>query len=183
MTTRTGTHKRVRIAEQSLSTKVTVACKLPNGLELRLYKFEEQVENLYGGGKHKFTIAVPTGDMVRLRGPSIPWGHSSPDVIHGVGLTEGVDRDFFAEWLRQNVNTEIVKNGLVYAYEDRYDTVAHAKEHRKELSGLEPLDVRMVEEKDDKGRRVEVLADKRIDPLLNNPNLTPLHEGERPGEE
>jgi hypothetical protein len=98
---------------------VTVACKLPNGLQLKLE------------GK----------PPVELLGNSVPFGVAPRD-IGGYALTHGVDAEFFEAWITKYKDYEPVKRGLVFAYTKEQDARARALEMREEKSGLEPVDQR-----------------------------------------
>jgi hypothetical protein len=121
---------------------VTVACRMPNGLRLRIYDFIETYENVIGGGQRPFRKAVrrPKPDVV-LKGFTVPYGvMPNQTVVGGYGLTHEVDADFFSEWMKQNAESDLVKNNIVIAHEKADVVVKRAKEHNDTKSGLEPLD-------------------------------------------
>lgn len=127
-------------APQSAGAKVTVACKLPHGLVLRLFRMEEEAELVMGGGTRMRKVARPTGEQVVLHGNAVPFGTIPMHrIIGGYALTEGVDKDFFDAWLEQNKSAAYVRNGLVFAYEKAEATEGRARENASRLSGLEPL--------------------------------------------
>ena len=64
---RSGADAQTKPAARS-GEKVTVACNLPNGLILQLYKMVEFRENVMGGGSRISSIAQKMGDPVRLNG-------------------------------------------------------------------------------------------------------------------
>lgn len=126
------------------SVHVTVACKLPHGLRLQLYKMVPHEEPVLGGGTRQTTIAEATGDPVVLNGYLKPMGSERDTRIIGgaVGfaLTHGIPRDFFEEWLRQNKDMPAVRAGLIFA-SDKAETVERrAKASQKMVNGLEPID-------------------------------------------
>lgn len=96
---------------------VTVACKIPNGLQL----------DLEG---HKSVI---------LKGPSVAWG-APPIAIGGYALTPNVDADFMAAWLTVYKDSDMVKKMFVFAYPKHADASSAALEFQDEKTGLEPLD-------------------------------------------
>src|SRR5262245_49212701 len=105
------------------STTVTVACKLPHGLVLKLYEMVPHDEPVLGGGTRTSQIAQVTNHPpVVLKGylaagrPRILGGKT------GYALTHGVNREFFEEWLRQNADLPAVKQRLIFA-SDRSDTL------------------------------------------------------------
>jgi hypothetical protein len=123
---------------------VTVGCKLPNGLLLRVFKMVEGTEPVLGGGTRKTKTAVQAGETVKINGFALPRGPDfDPDrahlVVGGCGLTHGVDADFFHEWMGQNKDSDIVKNGLIFAHASSESARAEATEKKAEVSGLEPL--------------------------------------------
>jgi hypothetical protein len=80
---------------------------------------------------------------VKINGPARYAGLDLPhDIKGGCGLTYGVDADFFAEWLRLNRDEPYVKYGLVFAQPTGKpgEIDAQIKDHRKRMSGMEPLD-------------------------------------------
>lgn len=95
---------------------VTIACKLPHGLHLDLQR--------PGQPKERVTIN----------------GFTHPRAIAGFGITEGVSKEFFDEWMRQNKDLEPVKQGLIFAHAQAKSVVDQAKEKVNLKSGLEALD-------------------------------------------
>lgn len=88
---------------------VTVACKLPHGLHIKL------------------------GDtVVTLR------GSNSQEAIGGYGFTL-VREPFWNDWSAQYRNFQPVKLGLIYALPKGRDARAKAKEQAELKNGLEPL--------------------------------------------
>ncbi len=124
-----------------MSGSVSVACKLPNGLALRVFQMIPHSELVMGGGTRETEIAVQVGDTVTLKGYAAPFGMApNAPVAGGYAITSGVDADFWAAWLEQNATHPAVKNGLVFASE-RVDSVQkQAKEQAEIKCGLEPLD-------------------------------------------
>ena len=127
-------------------TTVSVACKMPNGVILRLYDFVDSFEQILGagGGMRKTQIARrrPIPDVV-LKGFALPRnnGHEAFDanVQHGCGLTHNVDASFWEEWLTQNADSDLIKNGIVFS-QTKVETIkSEAKERAEQKSGLEPL--------------------------------------------
>lgn len=127
---------------------VTVACKLPNGLLLRLFDWGEQVEPVVGGGTRVTRISRPRTDTVSINGNSVPMNGMAPPFTvidahrrgDGFGLTHNVDAEFFAEWMRQNKDAPYVKEGLIWAYADMNSVTDRARDNEAVKSGLEPLD-------------------------------------------
>jgi hypothetical protein len=123
---------------------VTVASKLQNGLVLQLYKMVPTREPLPGGGTRETKRAEKVHQPITIAGCAVFRGvdlaEREPKVLTGgYALTHGVDAEFFAEWLRQNADADIVRNKLVFAHAT--DTAGQAKEHAALKSGAEPLEV------------------------------------------
>lgn len=126
---------------------VTVACKIPNGLLLRVFDMVSSQEPVLGGGMRETRTAVQKGEQVKVSGPAIPRGpdlneqvmEGLPQLAGGYALTHGVDADFFETWLEQNKDSDVVKNGLIFAHSKPADARAESKEKTDVRSGLEPL--------------------------------------------
>lgn len=120
---------------------ITVACKIPNGLVLRVFVPETYDVPVMGGGMKTVTRSRPTDWTQKLNGPARKTGQDVPwQIIHGVGLTHGVDADRFAQWLEQNKSSDCVVKGLVFGQAKPNDTIAQAHEHRNERTGMEAVD-------------------------------------------
>lgn len=118
--------------------KVTVACKLPHGLQLRIFTMEESNEPVMGGGFRKVKVARQKGGVVVLKGVASPAGVPKP-LTRGYALTENVDAEFWDAWWTQNQEHDAVKNGMIFAHERFDEVAAQAKEHEATPSGAEPL--------------------------------------------
>jgi hypothetical protein len=118
---------------------VTVACKIPNGLLLRIFKMALAREQTPTGYRD-IERAEQVGDIVKINGPALPFGQD-PEyvVVGGYALTPNVNKDFFDEWLRQNKDHEAVKANLIFAHSNRAVVSDRAREQRAVRSGLEPL--------------------------------------------
>lgn len=150
-------------AEKSAKT-VTVACKLPHGMRLRLFKMVDGVENVSGNNTRTVQRAIQVGEDVVVRGNAVAVGKEKP-LVGGYALTPNVSKEFFDEWMRQNQHHDAVKNGLIFAATTRDGVEGQAEDGAKLKSGLEPLDMSMVK----RGERM-VAADPRM-PRPLNPNL------------
>jgi hypothetical protein len=128
------------------ATHVTVACKLPAGLVLRLYNMVPSEEPVLGGGVRKTTIAeydAAAGEY-RLKGYAAPHGER-PDAriiggMTGFALTPGIARDFGERWLKANADLPAVKNGLIFASDKEDHVVGLSKDQKGLSNGLEPID-------------------------------------------
>jgi hypothetical protein len=120
---------------------VTVACKLPHGLKLRLFNMVDSQEPILGGGYRTVKVAREMPKSVTLKG----WSHAqnmAPDaqIIGGYALTPNVDKDFWDAWLAQNQELDAVRNNLIFAHDKSVNAEAESKEKRDVRSGLERLD-------------------------------------------
>lgn len=160
-------------AERS-GEKVTVACRVPNGLRLRLFRFEEASELVLGGGTRTYQRSIPItkGDKpleVVVHGPSIPMGFApSYLIVGGYALTPNIDKDFFEAWMEQNRNTDLVRNKMIFCQEHTQDAQAQAQEQKDVRSGMEPMDMSMTTRN---GR--QVVKDQRM-PRPTSSALDPL---------
>lgn len=124
-----------------MANTVTVACKLPNGLILRVFQMVEHTEPVMGGGNKKVKVARQEGKSVTIRGCAVPFGATpSAPIIGGYALTSNVDADFFALWMKQNADSELVQNKLIFAHEKPDFAAGQANEQQEIRSGLEPID-------------------------------------------
>lgn len=117
---------------------VTVACKLPNGLRLRVFKPTTVSEPVMGGGTKEVTRYDQDGADVVVRGTATPAGVALVNSLSGYALTT-IDADFWAKWKEQNKDHDAVKNGLIFASAKPDEVKGVAKECEKVRSGLEPL--------------------------------------------
>lgn len=122
-----------------MSGTVTVACKIPNGLSLRIMEPYTENELVMGGGTREVTKHREIGEPVRIKGNSSPEG--TMIVTHGgYALTTGVSADFWEKWLEQNKDTALVKNNLIYALPREDSAAAKGREYEKVTSGQERID-------------------------------------------
>lgn len=120
---------------------VTVASKLPHSLVLELEDKIEVSEPVMGGGTRKVPQWRKNGHTVTINGAALPFNAPyTPTVQEKVGLTFGVDADFFNEWLKQKKDFPPVAAGLIYAETSTEKAVGHAQEISDLKSGFEPVD-------------------------------------------
>ena len=101
---------------------VLVACKLPNGLQLRLGPTFENAE------------------VVTVCGPAFKLDSTTHQPISsGFGLTI-VDKDFWDAWVLENKDFGPLKNGMLFAHAKGDNTKAEAKEKVGVKTTLEPMD-------------------------------------------
>lgn len=125
---------------------VTVACKLPNGLILRGFRMIESSQQVMGGGTRMVKEAIDTGMRQVING--IASEHGKPlldpegnpiNMAQSFALTYNVDADLWDLWLEQNKNSDVVKNGMIFAHAKPIELRAEAKDKRDLRSGLEPM--------------------------------------------
>jgi len=122
--------------------KVTVACNLPHGVRLRVFKMVKIRELVMGGGSREVETAEPYGAEVLIQGIATEVGKlSRAPIVAGYALTYGVDKDLWDAWLKDNKDSAMVRNHCIMAYEDMNRAQDWAKEHAKVLTGLEPLEL------------------------------------------
>ena len=123
-----------------MAGKVTVACKLPNGLRIHVDEMMEFDEPVMGGGVKTTKRAMQKGGTVFLKGYAVHQGRDAKHpVIGGYGLTHNVDADFFKAWLEQNKDSAVVVNRLIFAHEKQYYTADKADERKDVRNGFEPV--------------------------------------------
>jgi hypothetical protein len=133
---------------EALTTRktVTVACKLPHGVVIRDFQEGVMHENVMGGGTRKVKVFRAVGQRIRIKGPQVPTPFLRlVEVVGGYAITDGVDANVFARWMSWNKENPAVVGHLIFGSEDRDSVVGMAKEMAKIKSGLEPLDVTMIQ--------------------------------------
>lgn len=120
----------VTIVKATSGQTVSVACKLPNGLHLDIVATP-------GLPVRRVSVRGSNAGAVGMNGQ-----RAFPDAIAvaGFGVTPGVPKQFWEEWLRLNQHTAVVQKGLIFAYEQVESTISRAKELGKLTTGLEGLD-------------------------------------------
>jgi len=128
---------------------VTVACKLPSGLLLRVFAEEKHMEPTQSGEAKPVQVWRPIpGRQFAIRGTwtasaGQAFARNNPAVAEllpgNYALTHGVPKDLWDLWLSQNKNSHIVRNRVVFAFENFQTATDEAKKARDVRSGLEPL--------------------------------------------
>lgn len=143
-----------RIQRRATGTDtVTVACNLPNGLDLIVYDIEETETILPNGRSIKENQSTPNLsmgrwvlngcklDMAALAAGEIPDYRiikgATPDC--GYALTPGIPRELAEKWLEQNKSSPLVTGRNVYIASNDARAAAEAKEYRDLRSGLQGL--------------------------------------------
>ncbi len=127
---------------------VTVACKITNGLILKVYEMVPASEPTFGGGERdiKGGKAIQIGEDVVLRGsaldPVMLRAGRMPGYSHvgGFALTSGIPREFWERWLEQNADHPAVRNGLVFAHATVDGASGMSREREGVESGYEGID-------------------------------------------
>jgi hypothetical protein len=79
---------------------------------------------------------------VTLKGFSMPRGveiENPTPIAGGYALNHDIDADFMEEWLKQNTQNALVKEGLIFVATKGSSASAQAKEQAAIKSNLEPL--------------------------------------------
>jgi len=119
---------------------VTVACKLPHGLNMRVYDWEKVEYQLLGGGMKSAREARPRETTYRLNGNSVAQNRAPGcEIVGGFALTHGIPKDFWDLWLEQHKDWPAVKNGFIFAYEKPDATRGESREKKNLKTGLERL--------------------------------------------
>lgn len=136
-----GAGEALPTAQATTGETVTVACKLPHGLVLRVFDFVTRHEPVMGGGTREVKIAFARAETVTVKGNAVAYGRVPNWVIEeGCGLTPGVNKEFWEKWVEQNADHAAVRAGLIFAYERHEAAVSEARNRHALKSGLEPLD-------------------------------------------
>lgn len=136
-----------KVQAPSASKTVVVGCKFPHGLLLRLFEMGEKTVEVIGGGHRNIKEALnaqAVDKVVKINGYAVPHGEQSSVAVvggrTGYALTFGVDREFFDKWLDQNKDTDMVRQGLIFAAGSEQSARESAAEKKKLRNGFEPLD-------------------------------------------
>lgn len=123
-----------------MTGSISVACKMPNGLKLRVFKPIQEFDDVVGGGKRPATIWKPYGDAVEIKGNAVPREQEKYfPTEYGFAITSNIDKDFWDVWLEQNKESDIVKNKIIFAFEKKADIQVESKKLESVRSGFEPL--------------------------------------------
>jgi hypothetical protein len=123
---------------------VSVASRLPQDLVCQLWDMVETSEPQFGGGHKTVKVAKRRGQPVIIEGYNrdATGSRLHPIVNPGYRVTRKVSGAFWHEWLKQNVDSDIVRNNLVFAHADVEGFVRERESGQKDgmpVSGFEPL--------------------------------------------
>lgn len=125
-----------------MADTVTVCCRLPHGLRLRLTP-EGDVQRRAELSKAGTPDRSPTGyvkEVVVQGANRAPNYHPKDNVLLGrVGRTV-VDKPFWDAWLAAHKDSDLVKNNCVFAELTDAKADAKAAEFSKVKTGFEPVD-------------------------------------------
>lgn len=125
---------------------VTIACKMPNGLTLRVYEEFMDREQMQSGQTREIKRFEPTGEVVIIKGNALDiaklQNQELPDyqISNGYALTTGVSKRFWEIWIKQHYDSPMLRNGLLFAQPTENRARDDAKGRGVVRSGLEPID-------------------------------------------
>lgn len=114
MTDPTKPDPTAKQGEQNSTETIVLGCKLPHGIILELPNRK--------------------GKRYTLRGTN------AARIVGGYGITPGIPKSFWDEWLTLNGDHPAVRNGSVFPEKNVERAEAKAKEMRRVRTGLEPID-------------------------------------------
>jgi hypothetical protein len=140
---------------------VIVACKVPNGLILQNHRMIDDFEPVFGGGSRPIRKAEKLGDPIHIIGParSINADPEAKRVISGFALTYNVPKAAFEQWMKDNAQLDVVKNRMIWAYDNEHKVSDAAKDLKGLRSGLEAINT---ESKKPDGSYVDPRMSKQI---------------------
>lgn len=120
---------------------VTVACKVPNGMRLRLFGHRIVRVPVLGGGVAEEKQAYQIGESIVVNGPKWPVNQPMPDfrIVGNAGITSGVPKEFWDKWVEQNEEHDAYLNRMIFAMPTEDAAVGRAKEEVATRSGAEPM--------------------------------------------
>lgn len=123
----------------SAGAKVTVACKMETGLRLRTFNMIRHQEPVLGGGFREGKIAHFDREVwvngVGKRMEQAP----RCEVVGGYALTPGIDKDHWERWAKDNAESPIVQNELIFAHENADYVRDWCRERVAQTSGTQQL--------------------------------------------
>lgn len=131
--------KSKKVAGAAQST-VFVVSRVTRGLYLQLFTIVEQKVRVMGGGMDVQKMPMRLPEKVRIKPTTL--GHGlipNYPIVDGWSITEGVPSDFWRKWLEQNPELDIVKSGMIAAFDSEVDARRYAKDRPFMRTGLEPL--------------------------------------------
>ena len=132
--------RQQKATSENSGPTVTVACKLPHGLVLRVFDMIPTQEPVMGGGYREVKIARELPQTYVVNGNSHPQNKAPKSPISGgYALTFGIPKDFWDRWLKENEQSDMVLNGLIFAHEKPDYVQDKAEDNETVTTGLERL--------------------------------------------
>lgn len=127
------------------SKYVTIGCKVPMGVILRLQSLKAFKHPTPGGGFHEELRSEPMPNVAEIviagnaaEAGKLPRLTGMPN-IGDYALTHNVPRDVWEEWCKQNHDSDLLKNGMLFCQSDRARAEDMAKDNAMRWSGMGPL--------------------------------------------
>ncbi|GBR56491.1 hypothetical protein [Gluconobacter sphaericus] len=125
-----------------MADTVTVLCRMPHGLRLRIAPEGDAARRAKLSEEKRPDLSpVSYIEEIEIKGANrAPDFHSKDNALLGrVGRTT-VDKAFWDAWVKQNADSDLVKNHCVFAELTEARANAKAAEFKTEKTGFEPLD-------------------------------------------
>ena len=123
-------------------TTVYVACKLPHGLILRIFK-QTTVEKPVVGDATRVrdeSRAQIMASPIKIKGYCVPNGKVQlPSMPASYAVTPNVDEEFIRTWFEQNKDTPLVTGKFVMFHAKEDSLRSMIRENEKRRNGFEPL--------------------------------------------
>jgi hypothetical protein len=154
----------------SMPATTMVACKLPQGVILRIMQKTKQMEAGPAGGR-EVEVWRPTGEQIQLNGGisgAIEVGMHNKSVINGWGITL-VPNDFWETWLDQNKDSSLLESGVLFAADKEGDIRAEINQSNKDkvkcgMEAMDPANPPMAGLPSNFNMRVTVADNQRVKP-------------------
>jgi hypothetical protein len=135
-------------APVSGTATVSVGCKLPSGLILRRFEWHEETE-LGPIGSRTVRVSRPVaGSEFHIKG-NAELNHMPAGMIDrfganlfpgGFAVTEGVPADLWSAWHEVMRDSQMCREGLIFALADPAEAAAEARTRASLRSGFEAID-------------------------------------------
>lgn len=131
-----------------MADTVTVACKMPHGLILRLFEFVETTQAAPSGhvvvkeARERVNPGTDQPSRVKIQGylnremSRMLTPSQAPSWV----LTEAVDKGFWDEWTKQNKDFDPFVNGLIFAAPNAAAAHREIANRMAMRNGFEPVD-------------------------------------------
>jgi hypothetical protein len=118
---------------------VTVACKIPQGMNCRLHEKKRVTEVTLGGSRDvEQYFATDKGFIVH--GPAHAQNEGPRHLtVAGYAITRGIPKHLWDAWYEQNLELDAVEKNMIFAYGSINDAKEAAKDGRGIKTGLERL--------------------------------------------